>query len=216
MAESDVKAVMGEFFAAFARADMERFAACLDDEFVWTLPTGESDPHGLVVRGKAAATDYLKQRFFADKANAPVLSDVKLEYTGDLAIMRFRVQVPASDQQHGHRQPRRQAGGQGDRHQRAEQRHRQAQCQRQPGRPIVMPTISDSRPSTHSMAVISWSARRCTPCSSGVCGAAGAETELPAARRAGMVADSRPDRAWSALVMVPSQRKSRRRCTPSA
>ncbi|AQV95582.1 hypothetical protein BJN34_17010 [Cupriavidus necator] len=96
MAESDVKAVMGEFFAAFATADMARIAECLDDDFVWTLPTGESDPHGLVVRGKAAATDYLKQRFFDDKANAPVLSDVKLEYSGDLAIMRFRVQVPAS------------------------------------------------------------------------------------------------------------------------
>ncbi|CAN7487821.1 hypothetical protein D9M68_85790 [compost metagenome] len=48
------------------------------------------------MRGKAAATDYLKQRFFEDKANAPVLSDVKLEYSGDLAIMRFRVRVPAS------------------------------------------------------------------------------------------------------------------------
>lgn len=96
MAGSDVKAVMGEFFAAFACADMERIAACLDDDFVWTLPTGESDPHGLVVRGKAAARAYLQQRFFDDKANAPVFSGVRLEYSGELALMRFRVQVPAS------------------------------------------------------------------------------------------------------------------------
>ncbi len=82
---------MGEFSVAFACAHMECIATCLDDDFVWTRP-----PHGLVVRGKAAARAYLQQRFLDDKANAPVFSDVRLEYSGELAIMRCRRQVPAS------------------------------------------------------------------------------------------------------------------------
>jgi len=44
----------------------------------------------------ALALAWILVRAPSYKANAPVLSDVKLEYSGDLAIMRFRVRVPAS------------------------------------------------------------------------------------------------------------------------
>lgn len=97
MADSDVKAVLKAFSVAFAAGDLDGMVACLGDDFVWTLPTGEADPRGHVVRGKEAARDYLRQRFFEDKANAPVFSDSTVEFSGDLAIVRYRVRAPGVD-----------------------------------------------------------------------------------------------------------------------
>ncbi len=97
MPQPDVTAVVTAMFSAFARGDLDGMVDCLGEDFVWTLPTGHGDPQGQVVRGKAAARAVLAQRFFEDRAHAPVFSDTALEVAGELAILRFRVRAVGPD-----------------------------------------------------------------------------------------------------------------------
>lgn len=91
MKNAETAALMKTFGAAIRAGNGDGIAACLADDFVWNLPTGEADPQGSVIRGKEAARDHLLQLAAEQKNGGLVFSDASFEFVGELALMRYRV-----------------------------------------------------------------------------------------------------------------------------
>ncbi|MGH8808816.1 MAG: nuclear transport factor 2 family protein [Noviherbaspirillum sp.] len=99
MTESEVKALMATFAAAFRAGDAEAAAACLADDFTWHLPAGTGDPRGQVLQGREATLRYLRERFAeqAGGGNGVTFSDSSMEVFGDMVMLKYRVRGSAED-----------------------------------------------------------------------------------------------------------------------
>ncbi|WP_165971412.1 nuclear transport factor 2 family protein [Cupriavidus sp. L7L] len=98
MTESEVKALMAAFGAAFRAGDADAAAACLADDFIWQLPAGTGDPRGKWLQGREATHSYLRERFAEQAAGQGVrFSDSSMEILGDVVLLRYRVRGKAED-----------------------------------------------------------------------------------------------------------------------
>lgn len=86
---------MNAFGAAYIASDANGVVECLADDFIWSLPTGEGDPQGQVLRGKEAVRAFLLERFAQE--HALVFSDGRREFIGDMVLSRYRVRGTSAD-----------------------------------------------------------------------------------------------------------------------